>query len=458
MINTDKRCTSHKRSHSKHSRLHWLIIGALIPMVALISSLQTDKVGAVRSPGAPTAGTGSSEARDGARVSRELAVPVRNSGQRRGPADSSSDGWQVLTVQPGDSLVAMLRRLNVPRADRLGVAGLADSHPTLGDLQPGQELRIRRNGADRLAELEQPLPDGRRLRVRRAEEGLEIRHSAAPSERRIRYATGVIRDSLFRAGRRAGLSRSLTMKLARIFAWDIDFAREIRPGDRFTVVHEEIYRAGSKLRDGEILAAEFHNRGRTLRAIRFEDGDGRTNYYTPQGRNVRKAFLRTPVDFTRISSRFRPDRKHPVLGGRRAHRGVDYAAPRGARVKATGAGRVAYRGSRDGYGKTLMLDHGGRYTTVYAHLSGFARDTAPGHRVAQGQTIGYVGSSGLATGPHLHYEFRVDGRHENPLEVELPRAEPIAQRLRPELRARARELVERMELVTRARLARHDAR
>ncbi|HIE54487.1 MAG TPA: peptidase M23, partial [Chromatiaceae bacterium] len=222
-------------------------------------------------------------------------------------------------------------------------------------------------------------------------------------------------------GQKAGLSDRQIMELADIFGWDIDFALELREGDQFRVLYEEQYLDGKKLRNGPILGAEFINQGKSYRAIRYTDSKGDTAYYDPDGHAKRRAFIRTPVKFSRISSRFTRKRWHPVLKKWRSHKGVDYAAPRGTPVKATGNGTVVFRGKKGGYGNVIFLRHGGKYTTVYGHLSRFAKGVKNGSKVKQGQIIGYVGSTGLATGPHLHYEFRINGIHRNPLTVKLPK-------------------------------------
>ena len=216
------------------------------------------------------------------------------------------------------------------------------------------------------------------------------------------------------------------MELAGIFGWDIDFALEIRAGDQFRVLYEEHYLDGEKLRDGPILAAEFTNRGQTHTAVRYADKDGEVGYYDVDGASKRRAFIRTPIKFARISSRYNPRRWHPVLKRWRSHKGVDYAAPKGTPVKATGDGRVVFRGGKSGYGKTVIIEHAGKYTTLYAHLNGYSKRSAKGKRVKQGQVIGYVGKTGLATGPHLHYEFRVNGKHRDPLRVKLPKSLSLA--------------------------------
>lgn len=245
-----------------------------------------------------------------------------------------------------------------------------------------------------------------------------------------RYAEGTILNSLFYDGNKAGLSEKTIMEFAGLFGWDIDFALDLREGDRFRIIYEEIYFKGEKVRDGDILVAEFVNQGKAFRALKYTDSQGEVGYYTPEGRSVKKAFIRTPVDFARISSRFNLRRKHPVLHTIRAHRGVDYAASPGTPIKATGNGKVKFIGRKGGYGNVIILQHGSRYTTLYAHMKGFRRGLKRGSRIKQGQVIGYVGSTGLASGPHLHYEFRVDGVHRDPLRVKLPQALPIVKKER----------------------------
>jgi murein DD-endopeptidase MepM/ murein hydrolase activator NlpD len=266
-----------------------------------------------------------------------------------------------------------------------------------------------------------------------------------PTETRKRHAYGVIYSSLFESATQAGLSDKLIMNVAGIFAWDVDFVLDIRSGDNYYIQYEEIWQDGEFVIDGEIVAAEFNNNGRSIQAIRFKDKHGRTDYFTPEGDSVRKAFLRNPVDFTRISSNFNPRRRHPILNTIRAHRGVDYAAPRGTPIKASGDGKVIFRGTKAGYGKAVILQHGGNITTLYAHMSGFAAKSRIGSRVRQGQTIGYVGATGLATANHLHYEYRLNGVHRNPRTVALPDAEPIAEEYREAFLAAAKPIIQELE-------------
>jgi murein DD-endopeptidase MepM/ murein hydrolase activator NlpD len=248
------------------------------------------------------------------------------------------------------------------------------------------------------------------------------------------------------------MADSVTMDMAYMFQWDIDFIQDVRVGDSFTLVYEELWRDGEKLRNGNIVAAEFINQGDVYRAARYRDPSGRSDYYTPDGRSVRKAFLRAPVEFTRISSNFNPSRRHPVLNTIRAHRGVDYAAPTGTPVIASGDGKVIARGIDGGYGNAVVLQHGGNVTTLYGHLSRFGSQRI-GSRVKQGEVIGYVGRTGLATGPHLHYEYRVGGVHKNPRTVPLPAADPVPADYKSDFEANAAPLWRQLDLYQQAHVA-----
>ena len=258
--------------------------------------------------------------------------------------------------------------------------------------------------------------------------------------RHITSVHGTINSSLSLAGQRAGLSNELILQLTNIFAWDIDFATNLHHGDEFTVVYEET-RVGNNASDSQIIAAEFVNQGRFLTAIRYIDNDGRVNYYSPEGKPMRKAFLSTPVDFVRISSGFDAHRKHPVLNRIRAHKGVDYAARTGTLVKSAGDGEVIFRGNKGGYGQVMIIKHGEHYETLYAHLSDFRKGLESGDQVKQGEVIGYVGQTGLATGPHLHYEFRVDGVHRNPEKLNLAQSLPLHSEVLADFKAQTQPIL-----------------
>ena len=346
-----------------------------------------------------------------------------------------------VTVSSGDSLYLIFKRLGLPQRDLALMTGSKPLAKKLARIAPRQEIEFYLDAQSRLIRLVHRLDRLRSLRVSRDGDTFTFEEIAEPPEVSIATATGTIDSSLFEAGQRAGLSDNLIMRMAEIFGWDVDFALDIRAGDRFALVFEEQFKDGEKIGEGAIVAAEFTNRGRRIRAVRYVDPTGRTDYFSPDGRSMRKAFLRTPVNFTRISSRFSFSRRHPILHKMRAHRGVDYAAPRGTAVKASGDGRVVFAGRKGGYGRTVILRHGSTYTTLYAHLHGFSKGTRPGKRVEQGQIIGYVGSSGLATGPHLHYEFRVRGAHRDPLKVKLPQAAPLAEQYMDDFREKAKPLL-----------------
>lgn len=338
------------------------------------------------------------------------------------------DPWRTIEISRGQTLSTIFESEGMAPAEWMELLALGEETARLKQLRVGETLSIRKSAEQKLEELKYELDEQRTLHVRRGEHGqLESLIIAAEMDRRVVQAAGRIENSLFVDGRRAGLSNRMVMELAEIFGYDIDFALDLREGDRFVVVYDDIYRNGERLRDGNILAAEFVNQGRTYRAMRYEDEAGHVAYYTPEGHSLRKAFIRTPVDFVRISSGFNLKRRHPILNTIRAHKGVDYAASAGTPVKAAGDGRVEFVGVKNGYGRVVILKHGSQYTTLYAHLSNFRKNLRVGAKVQQGQVIGYVGSSGLATAPHLHYEFRVDGVHKNPMTVALPRANPLPQ-------------------------------
>lgn len=352
--------------------------------------------------------------------------------------------WQAYTVRRGDTLGGIFKRfsIDIVTANRIAAH---ESGEALKKLLPGRKLRL---GLDENGELRKM-----RYELSRMEElllglgaGEAVRASKReiPTQKRERFAEQTIRASLFLAASRAGLSDRLTMELVKIFGWDIDFALDIRSGDHFSVLYEEMFRNGQSIGTGDIIAAEFINDGKVYHAVRHMDGKGGKEYFDLQGNNLRGTFLKTPMQVSRVTSGFSKSRYHPVLKKWRAHRGVDYGAPQGTPVLATGDGRVHAIGRDGGYGNVLVLKHGGQYSTLYAHLSGYKKGLERGSVVKQGEVIGYVGTTGLATGPHLHYEFRVNGEHRDPMNFDPPKAAPIAERHRETFLARARQHMERI--------------
>lgn len=334
--------------------------------------------------------------------------------------------WIHLRVHRRDTLAGILRkhRLYSPAVHQ--AANSAEAY-ALRRLRPGHAMRLGVDANGKLEELVYEIDGTIHIIMQRDNEGhYQTRQRLRQYEIRHNYVSAPIQNSLFSAGRQAGLSNRLILKLAEIFGWDLDFALDLRRGDRFSVIFEEKYWQGEKMEEGPIIAAEFINRGRTYRAIALPDTRGRMRYYRPDGRSMQRKFLRTPVQYSRISSWYSmKGRYHPILKRWRAHKGVDYAAATGIAVRATATGRILERRHKGGYGKTIVITHSGKYSTLYAHLSRFRRGHRVGSLVKQGEVIGYVGKSGLATGPHLHYEFRVYGKHRNPLRIKMPESQQI---------------------------------
>jgi murein DD-endopeptidase MepM/ murein hydrolase activator NlpD len=287
------------------------------------------------------------------------------------------------------------------------------------------------------------------LSIRRDADGLRAFRGEADVETRVALKAGVIGTSLFGAADEIGLPDAITLALADAFSGDIDFYHDLRRGDRFSVLYETLHVDGEPAGAGRILAAEFENRGQVLRAFRWTASDGTESYYTEDGRNARKAFLRSPMEFSRVTSGFTLARMHPILNTWRAHRGVDYGAPAGTPIRATASGVVATAGGQGGYGNVVILRHGGAYSTLYAHLSRIAKGVTAGARVSQGDTIGYVGQTGWATGPHLHYEFRVGNEARNPQTIALPAAEPVPPSQRGAFAAAIAPVVEELAVARR---------
>jgi murein DD-endopeptidase MepM/ murein hydrolase activator NlpD len=329
-----------------------------------------------------------------------------------------------VVVGRNDTLDGIFRRMQLNKSDLAAIRNLPGIRQSLDFLKPGDSIKLTHTDGG-IKELTRKVSETQTLDVVLKDSGFEAKMIANPVETRVRTASATIDSSLFQAAGAADISDTVALKLANVFAWDIDFVLDIREGDRFTAVYEQIFQDGKYLRDGEVLAAEFVNNGKVYRAVRFVADNGHAGYYTPAGLAMRKAFLRAPVEFTRVSSAFNPHRQHPILNLIRGHMGTDYAAPIGTPVHAAGDGHVSFAGQRGGYGNAIVLTHGANVSTLYGHMSRFARNVHVGTRVQQGDVIGYVGMTGLATGPHLHYEYLTGGVHRNPQTVQLPGAEPL---------------------------------
>ena len=339
-----------------------------------------------------------------------------------GPSEAPETQWDSVTVKSGQTLDAIFRQQGFDIGLLQRILQINDDTRSLTRIRPGDVFDFRRDADGRLTEMRYPIDEERYLLVRSDNGALHAGTQEREIYREIEGTEGVITSSLFAAGKSAGLTDRMVMKLANIFGWDIDFVLDIREGDRFFVVYEKVFRDGEFLRDGEILAATFVNQGQRYQAIRYDDG-ATADYFTPEGRNMRKAFLRAPLNFAYISSGFNPRRMHPVLKRVRPHNGIDYFAPRGTPVYAAGDGTVSRSAYSAANGHHVFIRHANGIETKYLHFT--QRTVQQGQKVRQGETIGTVGSTGLATGPHLHYEFVLNGVHRDPRTVPLPKVEPL---------------------------------
>ncbi len=416
------------RAHS-----HWSMAALGLIGLGLALSLFSSEGSRLEStgPGEPLA-TAPIEAPE----SGALAETAEVSAVEAGAEDSADDGlpqrhWTFVEVRSGQTLERIFRDLGLSARLLHEVVNLDPQTRSLARIRPGDVFGFELDDDGELLALRADLDDESWLIIERGESGLTSRVENRALETRLVEASGIISSSLFNAAKVAGLSDSMTMRLANLFGWDIDFAMDIRSGDRFALVYEEIWRDGEYLRDGAILAARFVNQGDRFEAIRFDAGNG-PDFFSADGRPMRKAFLRAPLNFTRVTSDFNPRRFHPITRQVRPHNGTDYGAPTGTPVWAAGDGRVIRSAFNNVNGNYIFIQHGNNVITRYLHLA--RRDVRQGDRVRQGQTIGTVGMTGLATGPHLHYEFLVDGVHRNPRTVALPEAEPLPAELMEDFR------------------------
>jgi len=334
---------------------------------------------------------------------------------------------QTYEVKDGEILSIIFEKFKVPLNTQYKIYSLKEAN-LVTNIRPGNRIIFTYLGneltniaivKDKLSSIE--ISIGQKIILNKVTNNIETISS---------FAGGTISSSFYEDASASGMPDSVIMDLAYIFGWDIDFVFDIRKGDTFSVIYETPYSKGEMVENGDILIAEFTNQNKTYVANRFIDQGGKKGYFDNNGENLQKAFLRAPLEFSYISSHFNPNRMHPVLHTIRAHNGVDYAAPRGSPVRATGSGSVEFVGVRNGCGKEIVLKHTNDYSTRYCHLNKFESKVKKGRKIQQGQVIGYVGSTGLATGPHLHYEFKIGNKHTDPVKIKLPSAEPLSSKLK----------------------------
>jgi murein DD-endopeptidase MepM/ murein hydrolase activator NlpD len=373
-------------------------------------------------------------------------------------ADASAPYWREERVQRGDTIGGLLARAGVDDPAAMSFLRTDLRARTLFQLKIGRSVRVATDEGGKLQALRFVGGDGDLLSITRVNDAFFATYEPPNEAVRLSLTSAEITSSLFAAADAAGLPDAVTVALAELFAGDIDFLQDLRRGDRFSVLYETRYVDGDPVGVGRIVAAEFENRGRRLSAFLWKDAEGRDAWYTDDGRSTRKAFLRSPMEFSRMTSGFSLARFHPILQTWRAHRGVDYAAPAGTPVRATADGVVTFAGTQGGYGNVVTIRHHGEYSTLYAHLSRFALAGRLGNSVRQGEVIGYVGATGWATGPHLHYEFRVNGEARNPQTIAFPNAGPLPSETRAEFTAHAESLANQLRLARDLELARVAAR
>jgi len=388
----------------------------------------------------------------GAQVQNPVLAP--DSDELLGAAEISAAAEQIapaapfefvaVTIGRNDTLDQVFRGLQLKLSDLAELRSLPDVRKSLDIIRPGDVIQLTHLDGE-IKSLTRRIDETATLSVTRPDGVFSANIVENPLETGEHTLRGTVDSSLYVAVNAAGGTDRLAVELAHVFQYDIDFVNQVQPGDNFIVAYEQQFQDGEFVRDGDILAAEFVNTGKIYRAVRYVGPNGKADYYTPDGRPVRKAFLRYPVDYARISSGFSLARRHPVLNRVRAHKGIDFAASSGTPIKAAGAGRIVSRGRNGGYGNVVVLDHGKGITTLYGHMSRFAKAQGVGTRVSQGQVIGYVGKTGLASGPHVHYEYRVNGVHKNPARVTMPKADPIPASLMADFKTQTTPLLARLE-------------
>jgi murein DD-endopeptidase MepM/ murein hydrolase activator NlpD len=396
----------------------------------------------------PEAATGSTPAAE---------TPAADAGAVSAEPRTEKNAWRELIVQSGDNLSLIFKRAGYGDADVYRIIHTAPQGKGLERIYPGQTIAFQADAEGELAAVKHRVDPLRSVVYRRMDGGYSSERIELEPEVRLAWTSGEIESSLFLAGRDAGLSSNLVMELANVFGGVIDFVLDPRRGDTMQVLYEELYLDGEKFDDGSIVAASFTNRGETFNAFRYVDSAGMESYYNEEGVSMRKAFLMAPVDFTRISSNFNLKRLHPIYKTTRPHRGTDYAAPHGTPVFASGDGRVIEAGYTRANGNYIFIQHGERYITKYLHLQ--RKKVGKGQRVVQSQVIGTVGATGAATGPHLHYEFLVDGVHRSPRTIHklLPKARSLAAGEMPRFQASIAPLGQQLaQLRTGTRLALSD--
>ncbi|MDO8207331.1 MAG: M23 family metallopeptidase [Gallionella sp.] len=430
--------TQNTLNQERKKKLRWFITVSTMPLLGVVTAF-----GLV-----PTSNLGLNT---GKIAIEQLALP------NSAPADTvAATFWHTERLQRGDTVAELLLRLNIKDAAASDYLRNSTDARAFRKLSVGNEVQAETDSTGALVSLSYLGEQGARIVIRKQGDTFSSKATAAQLEKRLFVRTGEIKTSLYAATDAAGMPESAANQLTEIFSGDVDFHHDLKRGDRFTAVYEMTYSNGALVKAGQIQAAEFINQGQVYRAVRFQSDSSHSDYYTPEGKSLKKAFLRSPIAFSRVSSGFTMSRFHPVLNKWRAHKGVDFAAAMGTPVKATSDGIVSFVGQQNGYGNVINLKHQSNLSTVYGHLSRFAKGLHTGARIRQGDVIGYVGMTGLASGPHLHYEFKIDGQQRDPLRVALPNALPVNGANRTAFKAMADKFVASLVQLRNTNLAKLD--
>jgi murein DD-endopeptidase MepM/ murein hydrolase activator NlpD len=425
-------------SHAHKMKLRWFITLSTLPLLGVVTAFGI----------MPQTDAGSRALKT---VIEEITLPSSTP-----VAGNATSFWRNERIQRGDTVAELLRRLSVEDQAASDYLRKSKATEVLRQLAVGKEIQAETDANGALVALRFMGNDSNQVIIDKVGDNFRTRILPAVVERRVQIRTGEIKSNLFAATDEVGLPDPAANQLSEIFGGDIDFHRDLRKGDKFTVIYEMNYINGEATRTGRILSAEFVNNGHAFRAAYFQTTEFTGDYFSPDGKSMRKAFLRSPIEFSRVSSGFSKSRFHPILNKWRSHKGVDYAAPMGTKVKVTCDGTVEFVGRQGGYGNMVTVSHQGRYTTVYGHLSRFAGGLRKGQHVGQGQVIGYVGMTGLATGPHLHYEFKMNGVQRDPLKVALPDGKPINDTQKATFVETTRELFGQLDMLHNTHVAKLD--
>lgn len=421
--------THSERLHARKIRLRWLIVLSSIPLFGMVTAFGI----------APQTDTNNVTITT---LVENLPLPATVN-----LADASANNyWRDERIERGDTAASILKRLGINDDQISTFLKTSDATRALIQITPGKRIQAEVSDAGNLIWLRHINTDGSMLEIRSVGAQLKTSLTTAQLQTQTVMKSGVIRNSLFGAMDAAGVPDAIATQMAELFSTDIDFHQDLRKDDHFNVVYEVKTLNGQPVMTGRVLAAEFVNAGQSYRAVFYDGMNSKGEYYSPDGKPLKKAFLRSPLAFSRISSSFAM-RYHPVLKEWRQHKGIDYAAPTGTKINAIADATVEFVGQQNGYGNFIILKHSGNYSTAYGHLSAFAQGLHKGEKVSQGDLIGYVGSTGWATGPHLHYEFRIAGVATNPLTANIPVAFPISAQQLPKFKAQAHALVAQLNLL-----------